>query len=177
MKILEQKQATPTIELLTLAEVKEWLIVDHDQDDTKIQRLINAVTLVCQKRTKQLFGEHVVIVIAEVNRLKFYLPRLPLIDMLSITRLNTDGTFTILPTDEYRLLADDAIEFNEVGTYRIELEAGYTGENLPPDDIKIGALNEIAYRYENRGDETVKAGLTETCIQYLTPYINPHYLI
>jgi uncharacterized phiE125 gp8 family phage protein len=166
----------PVTEPLTLQEAKEWLIVGHSQDDVIIRRLITAVRLMCESRTKRQFIACTVLVTANIVE-PFYLPRLPVVSVESVTIRNPDtNIYDPVDTDKYYEDGETVVikEYTAYNRYQVNYTAGY--ESLP-EDLKQAMLHELAYRYENRGNLNVKSGLHETTVQMLTPYMNVRYSI
>lgn len=166
------------VELLTLAEIKEWCIIDHDQDDNILMRIYGAVKRSIEARTKILLHPCVVTVLAEMHNNLFYLPRLPYVGINTIS-IWENNAWSVLPGTDYIVQDDEvSILMHRYGRVKFVYTGGYDEITLASqDDLKIAALNEIAYRYENRGDQEQIKGLTETTKQYLTPYMNMHYFI
>ena len=159
-------------EWISLGDVKEWLIVDHNEDDTLITRLMTAVRMAFEKYTKTCLIDSTVVVMVDLKNPEFKFPRLPFKEINSIDIRKSDGSFTPLSTDEYTELGD-SICFETLGVVRIDYDSIWTAL---PDDIKIAMFSEIAFRYTERGDKKGQSGLCETAEAYLLPYINMSYI-
>lgn len=171
--------AETVVEPLTLADIKDWLIIGHDQDDALLQRLYGAVKLMCEHRTKQLLTERLVTVVVSIVDTLLFLPRLPFIELVSVEQRDANAdAYTVVDADNYYVLtSEDAININAHGTYKFVYRAGYTTANPTPDTLKQAILSQMADMYENRGDQRTEAVLTGQTVQLLTPYVNPHYFI
>jgi uncharacterized phiE125 gp8 family phage protein len=168
----------PVVEVLTVQEVKDWLIVGHSQDDAIIARLIKAVRRMCEKRTKRHFIPTTVVVTANVYR-PFVLPRLPVVSVTSAGNWNRDtAVFDPLAVGAYYLEGEAFVvkQYTYDSRYQVQYVAGYADGEVPEDIIQA-MFHEIAYRYENRGNLNVKPGLHETTTQMLLPYTNTRYSI
>ena len=165
-------------ELISLSEVKEWLIVGHDEDNALLTRLIKGVRQAFEKWTKHILIASDVTLIAQVNNCEFRIPRLPIRSIVSVGIRQNDGSYEALTSDDYTQLGDSII-FEKLGIIQIEYSAGYDANDLPaghplPDDIKTSIFEEIAFRYDKRGVQG-DIGFCSTAELYMTPYINMAY--
>ena len=156
MKIVDIKftESSPT-EPCTLAEAKTHLKVDSTDYNDKITALITA----CRKKLERWLGVSIVEKTIELTvdfTEEDYLPYGPVSAISEVkvrTGTETDGTpeWEILTGDDYTTDGEDYIVFNSslLGRHKITYTAGYA---TCPEDLKEALLQEIAYRYENRGD-------------------------
>jgi len=172
-RIIKIDQTASNDTWVTLADVKEWLIVEHNEDDALLTRLIKAVRIAFEKWTKMCIVDSVVVVTAEINCGEFKLPRLPFKEINSVDIRESDNSFTAMSTDDYTVLGN-SILFEKKGIIRIDYNASWNG--ALPDDIKIAGFSEIALRYENRGDVKGESGFSQVAETYLLPYVNMSYL-
>lgn len=159
---------------LPLAEVKEYLIVGHDEDNTLISKIRDAVCRSLEEATKRPFIPSTVQFLMEVNNPVVPLPRLPIISIGTNNIRTEPGTFEALATDKYEYLGDELI-FEVTGIIDVNYTAGYVIGGLP-DNLRLAALAEIAYRYENRGDKALPAEFCGTTTQYIANSIVSSYL-
>lgn len=163
----------PLAEPLVLSDVKEWLIVEHDEDDTLITNIMKGVKIAFQNWAKICLTEATVVVIVDLKCGEFKIPRLPFGEIVSISAKDTDAEsgYTELNADDYEVIGD-SICIERLGITRVEYSAGY--ETIP-DDIKIAMFSEIAYRYENREKKSGDAGFCDLAESYMLPYLNLSY--
>jgi uncharacterized phiE125 gp8 family phage protein len=151
-------ESSPT-EPCTLTEAKTHLRVDSTDDDTKITALITS----CRKRLERWCGisivqKTVVLTIDFKEEMRMiYGPVTAITEVKVRTGTDTTGAaeWETLTDDDYTTDGEDYKVFNSslIGRHKITYTAGYS---TCPEDLKEAVLNEIAYRYQNRGDQTQK---------------------
>jgi len=184
---IRRKQAQVISEPVSRADAKAWAIIDHINDDALIDTLITEVRNAIENKTKKSLVKREVTVVAYLNG-QFKLPYGPVRSIDSVV-FNYGTISETLTTAEYSTIGLDNKIFcpKKCGTYQITFTAGYGQEgdfDTPvPDDLKNGIKQEIAYRYEHRGDETntkssagnetVNAidGVSSGALKYIKPYI------
>lgn len=128
----------------------------------------------CESRTKRQFIPTKVVVTANIF-LPFSLPRLPVVSVTKVENWDAnDNVYTTVNASAYYLEGEEFVlkDYTYNSRYSVEYVAGYTEL---PEELKQAMLHELAYRYENRGNLNVKAGLHETTAQMLLPYMNLKY--
>lgn len=171
-------ESAPT-EPVTLTEVKAWATVDGDSFDT----MLTALIIQCRKAIEQKLNVSLV-----PKTIVFYanwctaweLPRMP---HAAITEVairdgvdsSNDPVYTALSkgTDwTWEGEISKRLCVYKPGVLRITYTAGYGNSGLViPDDLKNGLLQEIAYRFEHRGDEKGMK-ISEGAMSFLEPHIN-----
>jgi hypothetical protein len=159
---------------IPLADVKDYLIVSHDDDNTLISKIRDSAISLLEEQTKRPFIPSAVQFIMQVNSSTVPLPRLPIIELSPINIRTEPNTFEVLANDKYEYLGNDLI-FEVTGVLDINYKAGYAIGSLP-ENLRLAALAEIAYRYENRGDKSLPAELCGTANQYIGNSIVSSYL-
>jgi uncharacterized phiE125 gp8 family phage protein len=154
-------------EPVTVAEAKAYLHIDFSTDDTFIGTLITAARKRLERYTGVSFGTKTIKAYMEM----YYQQEIPYGPIQSVTQVRSfvGGTeFETLASDEYELKGSDYQIFNPeaMGEYELTYQAGYT---TLPDDLKLAILAEVAFRYENRGDDNVKT-LCNTAKDLAIPY-------
>jgi hypothetical protein len=158
---------------LPLTDVKAYLIVEHDEDDDVITKIVKAVCEELGRLTKRPFAPCNVSFVMEVSNPVIPFPYLPLIEITSIEKRVDKDNYESLTSDSYEYIGDELI-VEDTGTMRISYEAGYPVDNLP-HALRLAALAEIGYRYDNRGDKSLPPGLCETANHYIQNYIVTSY--
>jgi uncharacterized phiE125 gp8 family phage protein len=198
IKDIKNRQAESITEPVTLTEVKAWLIIDtvNTDDDALLTLLITQVRQAIEKKTKLSLVKRTIVVTADLTR-EFKLPHGPIrsIDEVLFRKgTNGDGTpdFETLEATDYTTDGEDikVINTGRCGRHKIAFTAGFgvdaeiDYDNPTEDDLKLGILQEIAYRYEHRGDETNTmsaagnetvqkiSGISADAMQYIKPYID-----
>lgn len=160
----------------SLNDVKGYLLVTHNEDDTTIQKIIEAVVSKLEQVTKRPFSYTRVTALMEVCQNPLFIPRLPVINM-DYVGIKVDrgyNGYEALTTDEYEILGDELL-LERLGVILFQYTAGYAPGELP-SELKLAAFAEIAYRYENRGDKEISNDLCATAIKYIENYIVTSYL-
>lgn len=160
-----EKSEESVTEPVTPAEIKEYLRIDLDDDDTLLGILIKAARKSCEAYTNVSFVEREVT--AELmNQLGGQpLPYGPVGDIISFKDCNGDD----VDEDNYKI---DGVQFKRVktcfdGPITVSYNAGY--EALP-EDLKVALMCQVAWLYEHRGDEQLKTGLSEQSKLLLSQY-------
>lgn len=159
-----------TIEPISLAEAKQNCLITHTEDDTYIQDILipacrNAVEDYCHV---SIIDRNVTVTLKIENNIRLIgsgyldmpdnvieLPYGPIKTDPTVTQLTSNGNITNLSdNDGYQLTgtAFKSIALNQTGTYILVYGTGY--KQMIPRDLKLAILNEIAFRYEKRGDES-----------------------
>ena len=162
----ETTAASGVTEPLTLQEVKDYLrlegyldpsdstATEYDDDDDLIESLITAA----RERVEMFTGLSLVPKTMEIefdNELgNFKLPFSPVNSITSVT--DADGNDLTYELDVTESIILTALGLN----IRAEYEVGYTSV---PAALKASMRQEIAYRYEHRGDEDIK-GLCDAAL-------------
>lgn len=159
---------------LPLSDVKDYLIVGHDDDNTLISKIRDAAIKLIEEQVKRPYIPSIVSFKMQVNNPTVPLPRLPIISISTLSIRCEPNTWTPLTADQYEYLGNDLI-FEVTGMIDIIYKAGYAIGSLP-DNLRLAALAETAYRYENRGDKNLSPDLCATANQYITNSIVSSYL-
>jgi hypothetical protein len=176
MKPVEVKHLPDAVLDVTLPQVKDYLIVTHDEDDTVIQTILDAVVSRLESHCKRPFVYSEVTVFMDFIKNPLALPRLPFIQVIDLS-IKVERGYTgyeSLPLDDYEVFADEII-LEQVGMILLKYKAGYAPGELPWG-IRMAILAEVAYRYENRGDKALSPGLCETAEEYIREFIVTSYI-
>jgi hypothetical protein len=127
-------------EPVSLTEVKSYLDIDFTNHDTLLGTMISAARRRLEKYTGRSFGAKTMNVIMDVY-CDQTLPGGPILAVTSATREGeTDAN--------YKLLGDE-FKPDFGGLW----DVNYTTNGTTNEDLKLAIMAEVAYRYENRGDE------------------------
>lgn len=172
---------TPPVEPVTLADAKIHLRVDFTDDDAYISSLISA----CRHRVEDFcfisIVPRTIILTTDIicDQAYYELPYGPITSVTGITTLDNNSVLRTLnpATNDYYIRGGRYKSFSIVnntwGNIAITYVAGYTSS--VPEDLILAIKNEIAFRYENRGDSTNRyasqnVGLSESAEYLATPY-------
>jgi uncharacterized phiE125 gp8 family phage protein len=154
---------------------KDWLIVSHNDDDALITQLLTAIRMHVEAITKLCLIPKTITLIAELyGSMKF--PRTPMETIVEVL-IKENGAYVLLATDQYELDAG-MLTSKRIGRHKIVYDAGYsaTAEAGPvPEDIILAMKEEIAYRYDHRGDKQRSPELQPLSKKLLASYINYAY--
>jgi len=168
---IQQDDSYVTTEPVTLAEAKTQCIVTHNEDDDYFTNtLIPAARATVENYCHICLVEKTVTATLRIENnisTKFYasyqspeytenvieLPYGPIKDISSITRICGSSITALAEHADYELTGAlyKNITLNSAGNYILVYTTGY--RNSIPKDLKLAILNELAFRYEKRGDE------------------------
>lgn len=168
-----QKSENAPTEPVTLAQAKVQCRIDFTDDDTFVTQLITQ----CRRMVEAATGISLVAktVVATMDLLtEIEIPYGPVISITSFVDKNGNA----ITTDQYeltgslfkRLNPTNFLFYKSVLTY----SAGY-GSNQVEPDLCLAILNEIAFRYEQRGEtgdtrKSVNPGICEAAQVLCDPY-------
>ncbi len=157
-----------------LSDLKDWLIVTHDEDDAVIATMRDSVMEEISVLSKRPLIPSTVFFIMEVNNSTIKLPRLPFINSLEISKRVDKNTYEAIAIDRYEVIGDEVI-VEDRGVMQIQYEGGYAINELP-QALLLAVYSEVAYRYDNRGDKKISEGLCEAANQYIQNFVVTSYL-
>jgi len=151
---------------ITLAEAKEWCVIEDDDDDVLVTALIGAATEIAEKLTNRVFVERTFtgfFQLLECSRFEKFpyiqVRRAPLktVTSIEITINSAQEAFTDfeikLGSAFSRLLFEDGVAVDNIAyPFEIEFVAGYGAAADVPSPIKAAIKVIVCYLYVNRGD-------------------------
>lgn len=142
----------PTTEPVTLNEAKDWIKIDWVDDDAVVNRLITSCREAIENYTNCSLVEKTVT--CTVNLCDYFeLPYGPVKGNPTVTQ--GENTITDYSKVEGQFMKVCGLR----GIHKFVYNVGY--ENVPAR-LKEAILNEIAYRYQNRGDQSKDLTLGST---------------
>lgn len=156
--------AAPTIEPVTLAEMKEHLHYDADDQDDRITALIAVARAACEAETNRSFLTQTwTLSLDRFPRSVIELPHPPLQSVLSIAYTDTNGDAQVLADSEYQV---DAIsepgriapargctwpttDTESFGAVIVSFLAGWTAAASVPDEIKHAIKLLVGHWFEH----------------------------
>lgn len=153
---LRATPVTPVTEPVTLVKAKEWLNVDHSDDDALITDLITSCRQFIEKATNQKVVPHTVVQRTTTTTGEEFPLHYGNATGLAIESLDSTGTLTTLDADQY-YQADNNINVYSAGSYRLTYTVGADADS----DLIEGIKMLIAYRYNNRGDQEKQQGIPD----------------
>lgn len=159
---------------MSLPDVKTWLVVEHNQDDAFLTRLITQVRAAIERKTKISLVPKTVVLTADLY-CECKLPRGPIVSVDEVAVKGTDANYSAVASSEYSTDGElfKLFRSNRVGRQRVTYTVGYGNEDLPvPEDLKLAMLEEITYRYEHKGDEDKLGGFSPSVMSHLKNHIN-----
>lgn len=167
--------ATETV--VTLPEAKNFLRVDHDDEDLLISRILTAAQEYCevfQNRTYLPTGYQYWLD-GVPGEMVIWLPRPPVVSVDSVKVFDVDGGEHVLPPGSFdvdiisepgRVLLREipAVEPREFNTIVVEYTAGYQDPSKIPSRVRHAILLLTAHWYQNR--EAVLVGTVSKEIEF-----------
>ena len=167
------KETTPpAVEPLDLADVKNFLRIDHSNDDSLVSSLISSAGEICEKVTGlSLINRSYSLYIDSWKNGVLFLPQPPLVSVTVINTYAEDDSSTVYSSDNYyvdnlgvggRVVLKHGSVAPIVGRVSNGIEVQYvagfgTASSDIPSLIQQGMKQLIAHLYENRGDSADKA--------------------
>lgn len=110
----DYQSVAPTMDPVSLSDVKAHLNVSHNDDDSLLTSYLKAATNFVEQRTNRCFVHQTRVckmrTFADtryVHGRRIYLPRSPLSSVTSISYIASDGTTTTLPSSDYIVSTGD----------------------------------------------------------------------
>lgn len=162
---------------ISLDDAKGWLVLTFDDDDAILTTLISQCIGAIEKYCTVAILQKTVSMLADMH-LEMELPYGPIVAFTSASIKTAPAVYTplVLNTD-YQI--DSDLQFarfipGKCGRMKLVYDVGY-GVNIPAD-LKLAVLNEIAFRYEQRGDSTNRyaqqnVGISEGAQALANPFI------
>jgi len=149
--------------VIPLADVKSHLYITHSDDDTYLTTLIGKARRTVENYTNRAIGGQTRLWTVDLVACQQYrIPGSPVVSVTAVTKKDDINSYESLTVnDDYEIEDAGNKEFRcfSDGRYKITFTCGYDSSTLP-SDLKQAILCQIAYLYENRGNE-IKPGLCE----------------
>ena len=143
---------------VSLEEAKDFLRVNHNDDDAYITQLIKAMTWRIEDKAEIALSTQNLTAEWAVVQSYITLPRPPFVSISGITVFNDNNTPSLLSPSGYYVegLTAITVRFKEnVGKrLRITYTAGYGNSSAIPDDLKQYILQLVFQEYNQRGSVT-----------------------
>lgn len=155
----------PDVEPISLAQAKNWLRIDHSDEDELILALIASARLVVESASgRMLISQTWRLVLDAWPVNEIVVPLAPVRQVLALRTLSSDGSASVVPASDY--LADTSggrgrVRFSvappaperKIGGCEIDLEIGFSASAQGvPETLKTAMRLLIARWYEHRGD-------------------------
>lgn len=161
-----QVVTAPTIEPVTLAEIKEWARIDGVSQDTTITALITSCRQLMEEYlNRALLYQKIELIMDEWIARDVELPMSPLISVDAVVTIDEDDTettysssyyFVITDSEPGRIVIKNEYSFPEntdrySGGYKIKYYAGYgTTASDVPQVLRDALKMWVAFVYDNR---------------------------
>ncbi|MEM8917678.1 MAG: hypothetical protein AAGE37_02360 [Pseudomonadota bacterium] len=150
----------PDIPSDLISDVKDFLRLDHDQDDAALSDLVVSAVLLCENFTRQLLIARTVTEVLPVRNIWQRLSQLPVQVIGAAEDLASDGMATDLAVDDYAV----DIDSEAYGWLRLNSDAGLSRLRVTyiaglaeewtdvPASLRQGIVRMAGYLYANRDD-------------------------
>lgn len=158
MKMFDVKTTTePVTWPVTLTEVKTHLHLTDSDNDTQLTDIFKQVTKEVEEFCGIAIGTQTKVWTFDFcGGVEYKIPYNPVASITSITRKTEAGTYgeTLVVNTDYDLdgQLEQTLKIFGGGRCKVTYVTGTAFATCPPS-LKLGILNEIAHRYEQRGDE------------------------
>ena len=151
----------PTVEPVTLSEVKAHCVIGHDDDNALLSVMVSAARELGESLTGRSWAEKTLELVLDgfPGTSTIELPMSPVNAVASVKYLDADGVEQTMPSADYvvdidslvgRLVAEEWPETKEtVNAVRIRYTAGWSAANVPVA-IKHWLMIRVATMYEHR---------------------------
>jgi len=158
----------PTTHPLTLAQVKEHLRVDVDDEDTLIAALLDAAIESAEHATSRALMPQTWELALDAFPAAFELTRVPVSSIVSLKYVDTTGSLIQLASNAYVLdnASDHSFAYvvpaygttwpetlDQVNAVTLRYTAGYDSAALVPDSVKAWIKLQVGAMYANREAE------------------------
>lgn len=166
--IAKQFSSEGIVEILDLVDVKEHLYIDLT--NTSFDTILASLTTQTRQYLEEITGlsliDRVVTILVDYES-SFTIPFGPITLWDSALSKTSINVFTLLVNnDDYEIEFGKFKWYSGFGKVKLIYEAGYTEITLPPG-LKLAWLNEIARRFEHRGDSVIIQDTNELVQQYI----------
>lgn len=173
-------KTAPLIDPVSLSEAKNHLKVDSADDDTLITALITTARQLAERETKRVFITQQWEMTLDSASAEIEIPKPPLISVVSIKVIKTDGSESVVDSTKYDIDASEnspgRIKLRSgcswpshrgFASFIVTFDAGYgdTAEEVP-EVIKQAILQIIGHLYDNRGSEELPEGINALLFPY-----------
>jgi len=173
--------ASVPIEPISLQEAKDWLRIDHSDEDALLSALITSATLSAESFTGRAIMSQSFRLNLDCFPEIITLPMAPLISVTSVKYLDESGVLQTMNSADYEV---DSASFparivpayatswpthrHTINSVRVEFVAGY-GESQSdvPQTIRDAILVSVTDRFEHRGSDGALSSVSQLL---LTPY-------
>lgn len=155
--------------LVSLSDVKAHLYITHSDDDTYLTALIGKCRKMVEHYCNIAIGSQEKVWTVDLNEnVEVLIPYQPVISVDAVTYKTDIATYEALTATDYDTDGEAKKTFTPFlsGRFKIEYTTGYT---TVPADLKHAIVCQIAYLYENRGNE-IKPGLCQMAINLADGY-------
>ncbi len=160
----------PSLDPVTLEEMREYLRADGAEFDITIPRLIKAAREAAQNYQNRAFYTQTWELSFDVfPRMPLKIPLPPLQNLVSVKYTDKDGTEKAMNLNDFivdkrsepgRIAFKQgkswpSVELQPIDSVVIQFTAGYTDINKIPNTVKLAYMVFIAHRHDNPGSEDI----------------------
>lgn len=171
---LLERAIAPASEPITLADAKQYIRVDHSDEDDAITDMIVAVRMAAEEYMRRsLITQSWKLVLDDYIAERTKLPMGPVQSVTSLKIIDRDDSEQSISSNVYYLNAakDTLIMDSVLIGFKIELiyQTGYGVASDVPKAIAHGMLTHLAALYDTRGEDGM-AAMPEKSTQLYAPY-------
>lgn len=161
--------ADVTAEPIDLATVKDFLRVSYTDDDILITSMITAARQLLELELNLSIAQKTLLITFTHDGCNWFdIPYGPVGDILDVSNSYAEGSSISFASTDYKVIGTDFKRFKSTrGYYTMKYNAGYA---VLPNAIKQGMLKQIAWMYENRGDQASTGEINQDVRNILAVY-------
>lgn len=153
-------------EPVTLADVKTWANIDHDDDDELLSDMITGARQDIEGETNLKLVANDVVVFGDATKAEVFQTPYGVPTSFVINDIDSDGVETEMDADYFRRSLD-TVYLNYVGPFGMTYSVG----TVTPMALKEAIKMLVTYRYNNRGEQEKQMGIPDDVRAKFRQYI------
>lgn len=160
----------PTLDPVTVAEMKEYLRIDGNEFDTTVANLIKAARDAAQDyQNRTFYTQTLELSFDRFPGMPVKIPRPPLQNLVSVKYINAEGIETAMDLNDFVVdkrsepgrvtfksgKSWPSVQLQPIDSVIFQFAAGNSDINKVPNTVKLAYMVFITHRFENPGSEDI----------------------